>query len=59
MNQGYRIPQSDFEVIEEFDSYEDDDLAIKMTELYQELRSRNIPLEKAYFKTLQHFARNS
>ena len=49
------IPQSDFEVIEKFDSYEDDDLAIKMTEFYQELRDRNISLEDAYFKTLQHY----
>ena len=53
MNQGYRVPRNDFEVIEKFDSYEDDDLAIKMVEFYQEQRDRNIPLEDAYLKTLQ------
>ena len=32
MKQGYRIPKNDFEVIEKFDSYEDDDLTIKMVQ---------------------------
>ena len=55
MNQGYRSPRNDFEVIEKFDSYEDDDLAVNMIEFYQEQRDRNIPLENAYFKTLQTY----
>ena len=53
MNKGYRIPKNDFEVIEKFDSYKDDDLAIKMVEFYQEQRDRDVPLEDAYLKTLQ------
>ncbi len=54
MNQGYKIPQNDFEVIEKFDSYEDDELAIKMIEFYQEQRDRNVSLEDAYLNTLQN-----
>ncbi len=53
MNQGYRVPRNDFEVIEKFDSYDDDDLAVKMVEFYQEQRDRGISLEDAYLKTLQ------
>ncbi len=56
MNQSGKIPQSDFEVIEKFDSYEDDDLTVKMIELYQELRKSNVPLEDAYFKVLQRYS---
>ena len=55
MDQEYKIPQSDFEVIEKFDSYDDDDLVVKMVEFYQELRDRNISLEDTYFTTLQQY----
>ena len=54
MNQRYRIPKNDFEAIEYFDSYEDDNLAVEMIEFYQEQRGRNIPLEKAYLETLEN-----
>ncbi len=47
------MPQNDFEVIEKFDSYEDDDLAVKMVEFYQEQRDRNVSLKEAYLETLQ------
>ncbi len=53
MSQGYKAPQNDFEVIEHFDSYEDDDLAVEMVDFYGEQRARGIPLEEAYLKTLQ------
>ncbi len=56
MNQGYREPKNDFEVIEKFDSYDDDDLAVKMIEFYQEQRDRNVSLENAYLKTLQIYS---
>ncbi len=56
MNQGYKVPRNDFEIIEKFDSYDDDDLAIKMVEFYQEQRARNIPLEESYLKTLQIYS---
>ncbi len=57
MKQGYKIPRNDFEVIEKFDSFENDnDLAMKMVEFYQEQRDRNVPLKDAYLKTLQTYS---
>ncbi len=56
MKQGYRIPKNDFEVIEKFDSYEDDDLAVKMVQFYQEQRDKGVLLEDAYLKTLQIYS---
>ncbi len=56
MNQGHRVPKTDFEVIERFDSCEDNDLAVKMVEFYQEQRDRNVSLEDAYLKTLQDYS---
>ena len=56
MRQGYKIPTNDFEVIEKFDSYEDDDLAVKMAEFYQGERDKGISLEDAYLRTLQIYS---
>ncbi len=55
MDQGYKTPQNDFEVIEHFDSYEDDNLAVEMVDFYGEKRAKGIPLEEAYLETLQTY----
>ncbi len=56
MNQEYKLPRNDFEIIEKFDSYDNDDLAIKMVEFYQKQRDGNVPLRDAYIRTLQIYS---
>ena len=55
MSQLYKVPKNDVEAIKKFDSYEDDNLAIKMIEFYQEQRDKDLLLEDAYLKTLQNY----
>ena len=52
MNEKYKLPRNEFEIIEKFDSY-DDNLAINMVKFYQRQRDGNTPLKEAYIRTLQ------
>ncbi len=56
MKQGYKAPQNDFEAVEHFDLYDDDDLVVKMVDFYEEQRTKGIPLEEAYLRTLQTYS---
>ena len=56
MRRRHKIPTNDFEAIEKFESYEDDDLAVKMLEFYQGERDKGVPLKDAYLTTLQTYS---